>query len=178
MTFLLPFLIALVLLLLLAALALGWRARRLRAQSGVPYVARVVYADTGAWERAPRPLFSRRLGLAGKPDYLVQIGDQVIPVEVKPGRTAREPRLSDVLQLMAYGLLVAEDTGRAPSHGLLKYRDALYRIEFTPELQQHLDDTLAAMRLDLLAPEVDRSHADTWRCRACGYRDSCDQALD
>ena len=27
------------------------------------------------------------------------------------------------------------------------------------------------------ASEEDRSHAEAWRCRVCGYRDACDQRL-
>ncbi|MCI0475667.1 MAG: CRISPR-associated protein Cas4 [Anaerolineales bacterium] len=165
------------LLAIIAALALFLTARRQRAQTGLPYGARIVYADTGAWKKVERPLFARRYGLTGKPDYIVQERSATIPVEVKPNRVAPAPRESDTLQLAAYALLIEEHFGAAPAYGLLKYRDAVFQIEITDELRARLLDTLAALRRDLDARDVARSHAEPRRCRACGYRDACGQSL-
>ena len=165
------------LLTLLAALALFLSARRRRAQTGLPYGAHIVYADTGAWKKVERPLFSRRYGLTGKPDYIVAERGATIPVEVKPNRVAPAPRESDTLQLAAYALLVEENFGATPVYGLLKYRDAVFQVELTDELRARLLDTLAAMRCDLAARDVARSHAEPRRCRACGYRAECGQSL-
>lgn len=171
-------LLALVVLALAAAVA-AWRLGRLwRAQSGLPVRARVVYSDTGAWEQVAEPLFSRRYLLSGKPDYIVELERDRIPVEVKPNRVASEPRLSDALQLAAYGLLIEEDAGSRPPYGLLKYRNAVFRVEFTEELRAELLSVLNAMREDLAAESVARSHADPRRCRACGYREACGEALE
>ena len=172
-TFAILFLLALVI-----ALALFLSARRQRAQTGLPYGARIVYADTGAWKRVERPLFSRRYGLTGKPDYIVEERGATIPVEVKPNRVAPAPRESDTLQLAAYALLIEEHFGAPPEYGLLKYRDAVFQIEITDELRARLLDTLAALRRDLNAREVARSHDEPRRCRACGYREECGQAID
>jgi len=168
---------ALFLLTAFAALALFLSARRQRAQTGLPYGARIVYADTGAWKKVERPLFSRRYGLSGKPDYIVAERGATIPVEVKPNRVVPAPREADTLQLAAYALLIEENFGAAPAYGLLKYRDAVFQVELTDELRARLLDTLAAMRRDLTARPVARSHAEPRRCRACGYREECGQAL-
>ena len=165
------------LLALIIALALFLSARRQRAQTGLPYGARIVYADTGAWKKVERPLFARRYGLTGKPDYIVKERGATIPVEVKPNRVAPAPRESDTLQLAAYALLIEEHFGAAPTYGLLKYRDAVFQVKLTDELRARLLDTLAAMRRDLSARDVARSHAEPRRCRACGYREECGQAL-
>jgi CRISPR-associated exonuclease Cas4 len=165
------------LLTLIIALALFLSARRQRAQTGLPYGARIVYADTGAWKKVERPLFARRYGLTGKPDYIVAERGATIPVEVKPNRVASAPRKSDTLQLAAYALLVEENFGAAPAYGLLKYRDAVFQAELTDELRARLLNTLAAMRRDFAARDVARSHAEPRRCRACGYCDECEQAL-
>lgn len=170
--FALLFLVALVI-----ALALFLAARRQRAQAGMPYGVRIVYADTGAWQKVERPLVSWRYGLIGKPDYIVEERGTMIPVEVKPSRVARAPRESDVLQLAAYTLLVEEDFGTAATYGLLKYRDVVFRVEVTNELRAHLLDVLAAMRRDLDAQDVARNHNEPHRCRACGYRAECGQTL-
>jgi len=73
-------------LLLLALLALVW-ALRLRKTTGLPW-APVLYRDTGG-SVPEKPLIARNLGLVGKPDYLLELRGQIIPVEVKPGRRAR-----------------------------------------------------------------------------------------
>ena len=165
------------LLALIIALALFLTARWQRAQTGLPYGARIVYADTGAWKKVDRPLFSRRYGLTGKPYYIVEERGATIPVEVKPNRVAPAPRESDTLQLAAYALLVEEHFSAAPEYGLLKYRDAVFQIELTDELRARLLDTLATLQRDRTARDVARSHAESRRCRACGYRDECGQSL-
>ncbi|HEX7586740.1 MAG TPA: PD-(D/E)XK nuclease family protein [Anaerolineae bacterium] len=171
---------ALFLVSLFAGLAFSTLARLLRARTGLPFHARVVYADTGAWKRVERPLFARAYALTGKPDYIVEIDSAIIPVEVKPTRTAPVPRESDVMQLAAYGLLIEETLGRpsAVPYGLLKYRDAVFQIDFTEELRARLLELMAALRRDAVAKNVGRSHTETRRCRACGYRDECVEALE
>lgn len=163
---------------LFAAFALWLTARRQRAQTGLPFNARIVYADTGAWKQIERPLFSKRYGLTGKPDYIVEEKGATIPVEVKPNRVSLSPRESDVMQLAAYGLLIEESFGVTPPHGLLKYRDAVFQVDFTDELRGRLLALLDEMCRNITARDVARSHAESPRCRACGYRAECGQALE
>jgi len=168
----------LALALLLAALGVGlwFLSRSVRSGSGLP-AGRVIYVDTGAWDRLERPLFSRRFRLTGRPDYLVEVRKAIVPVEVKSGAAPAEPHATHVLQLAAYCLLVEEQEGRTPLHGIVKYRDRAFEVDYTPELRSHLIDVLGEMRRSLEAPEVDRNHEDRARCRACGFREQCDQAL-
>ncbi len=174
-----PIFVALGAFFLIAALICWLLARRAAQQSGLPFGARIVYADTGAWEKVEKPLFSERYRLTGKPDYLVEENAAIIPVEVKPNRTASAPRESDVMQLAAYALLVAETfAGKPAPYGLLKYRDVVFRIEMTEALRDGLLTLVAEMRVDRAAREVSRSHREPHRCRACGYRAECGQALE
>jgi len=168
--------IALVLLLLLVGAVLLWLARRLRARSGLP-AGRVVAADVGTWRRLDRPLFSRRYGLTGRPDYVVADGADLIPVEVKSARAPARPYASHVLQLAAYCLLVAETSGRRPPYGILRYADQTFQIPYTRELEEQLLEVLEAMREDLAAGDAPRRHQDPRRCAACGYREVCEEAL-
>ena len=163
--------------LALLALALLILSGRMRTASGLPE-GRVIYSDTGAWRRNEQPLLSREHGLAGKPDYLVQDGASLVPVEVKSGRAPAQPRPGHVLQLAAYCLLVEEAYGQRPAYGIVKYADKQFAIDYTDELESMLLDTLGAMRRDLDANDAERSHADSWRCAACGVRAECDQRLD
>ena len=170
--------------LLLAAVLLGglglWlltRSGKVRRESGLP-AGRVTYVDTGAWDRCERPLFSSRYRLTGRPDYLVRGREGVVPVEVKSGSAPEQPYAAHVLQLAAYCLLVEEQEGRAPPHGILKYGDRTFEVDYTPALRAELLDTLGAIRRDRRARDVDRSHDEAGRCRGCGHRDCCDQRLN
>jgi CRISPR-associated exonuclease Cas4 len=163
-------------LLLALGLLLLWLARRGRVRSGLPQ-GRVVYADTGGWNRLERPLFSRQFLLTGRPDYLVADGADVIPVEVKSGRAPVQPYPSHLLQLAAYCLLVEECYRRRPPYGIVKYADRAFEVDYTPELEHELLATLDSMRADLADGNAPCRHDDPRRCRACGYRRWCEEEL-
>jgi CRISPR-associated exonuclease Cas4 len=163
--------------LLIVGLVLLWWARSKQEETGLPQ-GRVIYDDTGAWQECPRPLFSRRYLLTGKPDYVVAQGEDLIPVEVKPRRRAEKPYDSDVLQLAAYCLLIEDNFGKIPPHGIIKYSEATFAIDYTPQLRRQLLDTMRNMRRDLRAGEVSPSHDSSRRCRACGHREHCQEELD
>ena len=163
-------------LLILLALALFWIASRQRKAAGLP-AGRVVYTDTGQGSKVEKPLYDPLSGLAGKPDYLIEQDDLLIPVEVKSSYAPSEPYDSHVYQLAAYCLLVLRVYGKRPPHGLLRYRNRTFAIDFTAELEASLLDRLAEMRLQERAGEANRSHQSTARCAACGYRQICDQRL-
>lgn len=166
---------ALILLLLLLGVSLFILARRGRQTTGLPE-GDVVYSDT--WLRVERPLYSERLGLTGKSDYLVREKQEFVPVEVKTTPAPpRGPYDSHIYQLAAYCLLVAEHYRRRPTHGLIRYADRTYRVEFTPDLERRTLDLLDAMRADAEADDVGRSHNSPARCRGCGYREVCGEAL-
>lgn len=162
---------------LLAALWLALRARRTWRRSGLPS-GKVVYADTGAWQALAKPYFSTRYQLTGKPDYLVDTGGGLAPIEVKntaarPGGCAYD---SHVLQLAAYCLLVEEAHGQRPPYGLVHYTNATVRIDYTEALRQDLLATMDALRASRCADDVARSHHDPARCRGCGVRHACGSA--
>jgi CRISPR-associated exonuclease Cas4 len=163
-------------LLLVGVVALMW-SRRARRATGLPG-GKVIYTDASRWQRAERPLFSRRHQLTGKPDYLVREGRAIIPVEVKSSRAPAEgPRAGHVLQLAAYCLLVEETEGVRPTYGIVKYADETFRVDNTAELRRTLLSTLDAMRRDLDRGKSRRSHTDAAHCRRCGVRAACDERL-
>jgi CRISPR-associated exonuclease Cas4 len=162
-------------LALLGLAALHW-SRRQRLEAGLP-TGRVVYADTGAWQRNEHTLFSARHRLAGRPDYIVQERGQVLPVEVKPRRGLGQPYAGDILQLAAYCLLVEEEYGRRPYCGYLKYQKSVFRIDYTDSLRQQLLQRLEAMQQDSQARDVDPNHSEPQRCLRCGQREHCQRRL-
>lgn len=163
-------------------LLLGWfslrRAAVTREETGLPE-GRLVYMDehSRAWQPNDEPFYAPAYQLVGKPDYLVETSKGLIPVEVKSGSAPDVPYLGHLLQLAAYCLLVEATTGSTPPHGLLKYADALYEVDYTVELRAELLDTLAAIRQDRVADYVPRSHDWPGRCNACGVNYACDEAL-
>jgi CRISPR-associated exonuclease Cas4 len=165
--------------MLLAILSLvAWLVGRAgRKLSGLPSGA-VIYDDMGEGGLEPETIYSPGLGLAGRPDYLLQDDDgSVVPVEVKSADAPAEPYDGHVLQLAAYCLLVEEAYGIRPSYGILQYRDGAFTVDFTYELEADLLDLLETMREDALAGEVDRDHDDPARCANCGFLSYCDQRV-
>jgi CRISPR-associated exonuclease Cas4 len=167
---------AFVLALFIVALLLFLFSRRLRKQTGLPQ-GRVIYSDTGAWQRNEQSLFSSTHRLAGKPDYLVRDGDEVVPVEVKSSAAPPRPREGHVLQLAAYCLLVEETLGARVTHGIIQYADRQFAIDYTPALKAELLSVIDAMRADLEAGDAHRDHNDARRCAACGVREACEERL-
>lgn len=173
--------LVLVLVVVLALALAYWlrlSGRAAQRQAGLPPAARVIYSDTGAWERPVKPLFSPRYRLTGKPDYIVRDeAGVVIPIEVKPNRRAPQPRPADVMQLLAYGILIEDEWGTKPGYGLLNYRDEVFRVEFSPALRAEFFAILAEMRRARRAANVPRSHDEPARCHSCGLRGACADKL-
>ena len=161
-------------LILLGALLILTSRRRFEGL-GIPS-GRLIYLDFSRLKPYPKPLYDPDSGLTGRPDYIVRQGRSHIPVEVKSGPSPKEPHRSHVLQLAAYCHLVESTMGRRPPYGILKYADGAYKLPYTRALQQDLSTILGFLRKaqDL---SLDRSHNSPNRCRACGFRSSCDQSL-
>lgn len=162
--------------LLLIALAVLWIAGRQRRETGLPS-GRVIYSDTDRWAKVEKALYDPISGLTGKPDYLVEEHGQLIPVEVKSSRAPSLPYDSHIYQLAAYCMLVDRTTGKRPPYGILRYRDRTFSIDYTPTLEQELEELLDAIRMQERRGEADRSHNEPARCARCGFREICDQRL-
>lgn len=163
-------------LFLAAAIALLIIAERGRKASGLP-AGRVVYSDTRGWKPLETPLSDATIGLTGRPDYLVEQGRQVIPIEVKSGAAPDSPYDSHIFQLAAYCRLVETTYGRRPDYGLLHYPDRTFAVDYTPQLEAALLALLEEMRQCASSESASRSHDLPARCTGCGYRSICDQKL-
>src|SRR3972149_9550506 len=135
---------------------------------------RLVYVDTSQWGRVEKPLYDPALNLTGKPDYLFEQGNKMIPIEIKSNRIARAPYDSHIYQLAAYCLLVQRTFGKRPPHGILHYPNRTFAIDYTAELESGLLALLIEMRASESRKEVNRSHQSPSRCHRCGFRSGCD----
>jgi CRISPR-associated exonuclease Cas4 len=161
---------------LLTALAVLWIAGSQQKSAGLP-AGRVIYSDTERWGKVEKPLYDPISGLTGKPDYLVEENGYLIPVEVKSGRAPNLPHDSHIYQLAAYCLLVERTSNKRPPYGILRYRDRTFSIEYTPDLENELEELIDTIRFQERRGEANRSHKEPARCARCGYRNNCDQRL-
>lgn len=125
---------------------------------------------------SPRLLHSEEHGLSGRPDYILDIGGDLVPVEVKTGRVPRGPLFSHVIQLAAYCLLL-EKEGKV-SYGILKYGDMEHIIAFDDRLRSTLLSKMAEMREVMASSEAHRNHDRPGKCRSCSRREMCPERLD
>lgn len=167
----------LALALLILALILLWITAQQRRAAGLPG-GRVIYADTNEWSPVEEPLYHPGLGLTGRPDYLVEQGEKVIPVEVKTSRVTHAPYDGHIFQLAAYCLLVHQAYGVRPEYGILHYPNRTFAIDYTTDLENELLGIIGEIRRKERARDVDRSHEEVARCLPCGYRDICDRSLN
>jgi CRISPR-associated exonuclease Cas4 len=167
--------VAVGLLLVVLALILLGASRRMRVESGLPS-GRVIGSDVSLSTRG-KLLYAARYGLSGTPDYLVETEEGIVPVEVKPSRTEKEPRESHLLQVLAYCLLVEETTGKRPPHGLLRYRNDTFKVDYNRETRAHLLSVIEEMRGAAQQREVHRSHEVPGKCWGCAYKSVCEESL-
>jgi CRISPR-associated exonuclease Cas4 len=147
-----------------------------RKEAGLPG-GRIIYTDTNGWGKIEKPLFYAALELTGKPDYLIEKGNDIIPVEVKSGRAPEAPYDSHIYQLAAYCLLVEKTYHKRPPYGIIHYENRDFAIDYTPALEQSLIDLLVEMKRDEHKRKVPRSHESPARCAKCGFREVCEERL-
>ena len=164
--------------LVIAALFLLRGGKQQQRKAGLP-AGRVVYDDSSRrGGETVQPLYSPRLGLSGKPDYIVIQRNTPIPVEVKSRRSPREPYDSHVFQLAAYCLLVEDHLGVRPPYGIIRYQDRTFQVDFTEALEDELLALLGEMRKEKVSIAPHRSHDVPMRCKGCGFRDVCEESLN
>lgn len=185
------YLLVIIPVLLIIALAAHLAARRRARRTGLP-TGQLIYSDTGyavghlgptvtneQGDKQERPLTSKRYGLIGRPDYLVRTADGIVPVEAKSTNcpASGRPFDSHVFQLAAYCLLVEDVIDAHVPYGIIRYADAEVLIDYTPELKDELLELLYEMRQARNLEEVHRSHREARRCLNCSMRELCDEAL-
>lgn len=154
----------------LAALALGilllWAGKAARQRRGL--------TDARTLDLDRRNLFSARLGLAGRPDRVIDEGGFPIPEEWKSSRRVHD---SHRAQMGVYFILIEEETGIRPPHGYISLASGeRERVDNTPELRAWVLEMAERVRAVRREPgrliPVNQPPA---KCRGCGMRESCGQ---
>jgi CRISPR-associated exonuclease Cas4 len=164
------------LLLVVGAIMLAVSGRFVR-KSGLPH-GEVLYEDASG--QAEGQFMSKRLLMAGKPDYLIKDrnGD-LIPVEVKSSNAPRagRPYASHLMQLAAYFLLLEDVLQRPVPYGLIRYRNRTLRVDNTDEMRARLMEVIAQMRRLMARDVARRTHNRAQRCSRCSVAHACDERL-
>lgn len=178
----------LLLLVLLAAVALAaMYAKAARHSADLPEDVTVAGADLGS--SAPVTLRDVEGGLVGRPDLLLERWGRLVLIEKKrasrgwkPGTSYRSHRL----QVGAYMLMCEADSQiRRVPEAWIHYVDGdgrlrpggQVRVLDTPALRAEVREIMGQIRRDAHAAEVHRSHDRPERCRGCGVREACEEAL-
>jgi CRISPR-associated exonuclease Cas4 len=162
------------------AILLFWLSARSRKKTGIP-PGEVFYQDLVGQPFPATALRSAKLGISGKPDFLIRTGEGIVPVELKKSKrpSARGGVYpSHMIQNLAYGALVEDQMKEPVPYGLVVYAgEQVRRVEFTESNRKWLMQTISAVQAARLLQEAKRNHNQRGRCSGCGVRDQCDQAL-
>lgn len=177
-TLIISVLALLIIVLLASALIVRSAALGVRARTALP-AGKILYSDTIREERSSETLISWQHGLKGRPDYLVETTEGIVPIEIKSTFLPRSGRPYDshVMQLACYCLLCEEAMNARVPFGLIRYRNGEVRVEYTPKLRARLLSLLAEMRKVQSLRIVHRNHSQPRRCAGCGFKDLCGEPL-
>ena len=118
-------------------------------------------------------LFSEKLRLVGKPDYIVKINNAFIPVEVKKGNHL-PPFQSHIIQLIAYCYLVEEKYKTKVPYGILAYENYQIKIPYSEDKKEELLEVIKIMKTQ---KNFKRNHEQINKCLACGFNYACKNKL-
>jgi CRISPR-associated exonuclease Cas4 len=167
--------IALAVLVIFIAIIILVRTRQQRSHLSIP-VGDLVYEDNP--QSPGHLLYSHTLKISGKPDFLIQKRNIIIPVELKTGRTPDRPFEGHILQLVAYCHLVEQEYHVRPTHGIIRYPDREFTIEYSAQIEREFKRVVAEMRAKRKMGEIHRNHKSRSKCVVCGFHEYCSERLD
>ena len=119
-------------------------------------------------------LSSNTYPLVGKPQYIIRLADgRLVPIEVKANvsETATQPHHE--LQLAAYCLILEDYAEQPPTHGILRYAESEFTIDYTLPLKKKVLRMLDEMErcTEQQPPPLKTQKAA--KCRACTFQAIC-----
>lgn len=117
-------------------------------------------------------------GLRGRPDQIVIVDGEFIPVEQKTGKVPKRPHASHRMQILAYLHLVEVSTKKSSPYGVLRYgKDNLHQIDWTPDAKQELFSAISEIQRLMVEGGAKRNHERPGKCENCSRRYACDESL-
>ena len=146
-----------------------------REKAGLDAGTELVYSDD---EKTSELLVDDVSGLRGRPDQIVIIEGEFIPVEQKTGKVPKKPHQSHRLQLLAYISLVESNTKKSPPYGILRYGDQdIHQVFWDEHSKRHLQENIIEVQRLMVEGGAKRNHDREGKCRNCSRRYACDESL-
>ena len=146
-----------------------------RINAGLEENTDVAYSDD---ESTAGLLIDDNTGLRGRPDQIVIVDGEFIPVEQKTGKIPDKPHKSHKMQLLAYIHLVESTTGRTPPYGVLKYgNENLHTVEWDAKNKHLLFSATKEIQRLMVQGGAERNHNRRGKCESCSRRYACDSSL-
>ena len=166
-------------------LAASWQLQRVlltensaelaRKDVGLEKDTEIAYSDD---EEKSGLLIDENSGLRGRPDQIVVIDGEFIPVEQKTGRIPKRPHTSHKMQLLAYLHLVEISTKRNSPYGILRYgNDDIHQIKWDEESKQELTKSIQEIQRLMVEGGAKRNHQRKGKCQNCSRRYACNESL-
>ena len=151
-------------------------AEKAREKTGLSKNGVLAYSDDSGQQASL--LIDQETGIRGRPDQIVKIDNQFIPVEQKTGKVPNNPHESHRMQLLAYLYLVEKTTSIKPDYGILQYAEnSLYTIAWNSEAETDLVKSVKEVQRLMVEGGATRNHQRVGKCRNCSRRKSCPQSL-
>ena len=146
-----------------------------REKAGLDAGTELVYSDD---EKTSELLVDDVSGLRGRPDQIVIIEGEFIPVEQKTGKVPKKPHQSHRLQVLAYISLVESNTKKSPPYGILRYGDQdIHQVFWDEHSKRHLQENIIEVQRLMVEGGAKRNHDREGKCRNCSRRYACDESL-
>jgi len=139
------------------ALAFERKARHARDRAGLSKDDILAYSDDAGESAAL--LVDEVTGLRGRPDQIVRIDNQFIPVEQKTGKIPNAPHDSHRMQLLAYLHLVSDTTSTEPDYGILRYGgEALFTVGWNASARAEVVESIQEVQRLMVEGGAERNH--------------------
>jgi CRISPR-associated exonuclease Cas4 len=172
-------------LAMLWTLAASWQLQRalltensaelVRKDVGFEENTEVAYSDD---EQTSGLLVDANIGLRGRPDQIVIVDGEFIPVEQKTGRIPKKPHTSHRRQLLAYLHLVEKNTKHDIPYGILRYgNEDIHQIFWDDDAKQELFTSIQEIQRLMVEGGAKRNHQRKGKCENCSRRYACDESL-
>lgn len=123
-------------------------------------------------------LRDKEIGLSGRPDQIVIIDGEFIPLEQKTGNIPKSPFESHKMQLLAYLRLIETNTNNAPPYGILRYgKDTLFQIDWDENNKSALLESVDEIHRLMREGGAKRNHERIGKCQNCSRRYACSDSL-
>ena len=146
-----------------------------RERAGLDEDTELVYSDD---DESSGLLRDEETGLRGRPDQIVIIDGEFIPVEQKTGRVPKKPHQSHRVQLLAYVSLVETNTKKSPPYGILKYgEEDVHQVFWDQHAKESLFSSIKEVQKLMVEGGAKRNHEREGKCKNCSRRHACEQSL-